>query len=186
MALSHGGAARAQGRDRRAHIDVPGYSRAGAIIRSTCLSSWSGRARLARSCRTSSASDRGGRSRHDRAAWRVHRVVAICPSVPVWRGLIRHWAWLGVFPENGVVSHVPPFQVWATGHGDAPFGGSFESPGSLERGRRRSLIRAAVQHRFGAVAPAVLCDHVAAARGSNRTLCRVRARPNGSSPHVVS
>jgi len=35
----------------------------------------------------------------------------------------------------------------------APLGGSLEGPGSLERGRRRSLIRAAVQHANGAVAP---------------------------------
>jgi hypothetical protein len=36
---------------------------------------------------------------------------------------------------------------------DAPLGGSLEGPGSLERGHRRSLIRAAVQQANGAVAP---------------------------------
>ena len=51
----------------------------------------------------------------------------------------------GRVAANGRMSHVSPFRASATGHGNAPLGGWLESPGSLERFRRRSLTRAAVQ-----------------------------------------
>ena len=77
------------GRDGRAHVDVRDYSWAGAIIRSSVLGSSSGRARLAPSCRTSSAPGRGDRSCHRRAAG-GHGVVVVLAVVAFAPALI--WA----------------------------------------------------------------------------------------------
>lgn len=54
-----------QGRARWANLDVSGCSWASAIVRSSRVASSAGRARLERSGRTSSASDRGGRWSYD-------------------------------------------------------------------------------------------------------------------------
>ena len=68
------------------------------------------------------------------------------------------------------MSHVSPFRASATGHGTAPLGGPFERPGSRARSRRRSLIRAAVQHANGAVAPD---GPVLSCRRGARLICNV-------------
>ena len=113
----------------------------------------------------------GSRSCRYRAAWRVHRVVVVLSDVAVCEGSCRLRVSFGRFAENGGMSHVSPFRASATGHGNAPLGGSFERHGSRARSRRRSLIRAAVQHANGTVAPdgpVLSCRHGA------RLICSVR------------
>jgi hypothetical protein len=71
----------------------------------------------------------GGRSRRCRAAWRVHRIVVVLRTSSSGEGSCRLRVSVGRFAANGGVSHVPSCRASATGHGDAPLGGLFESPG---------------------------------------------------------
>ena len=96
---------------------------------------------------------RGGRRRRHRAAWRLIRNAMASSHQPRPAGLVRTFGY-----HVGSRRTAGAFLVSRSGHPHrsrhhAPLGGSLEGPGSLERGRRRSLIRAAVQQANGAVAP---------------------------------
>ena len=113
---------------------------------------------------------RGTRWRRHRAALGAHSTRLAGSDVRVGPGLTRQsghpvgsWSTAGVF-------QVSRFWVSPSVRRSAPLCGSFERRRSHTRFVRRGLIRRAVQHANGAVAPDGLCDPVTAARGSFATL----------------